>query len=45
VTCVVDQDCWMAFQQAGALDPTATTCGNDGRCNPMGSGFGAFLCQ
>ena len=43
--CVDDQDCAAAFAAAGAENPLGATCGADGRCSPIGSGFGAFFCQ
>ena len=42
--CVTDQDCINAFTAGGAPYPMSVTCGGDGRCDPLASGFGAFFC-
>ena len=44
IGCGVTQDCFDAFTAAGAPDPGSATCGIDGRCDPVGTGFGAFAC-
>ena len=43
-TCVNDIQCENLFAAARAPFPAGAVCGPDGRCNPMGSGFGAFFC-
>ncbi|MCA9545241.1 MAG: hypothetical protein KC613_12645 [Myxococcales bacterium] len=43
--CQNDQECGEAFAAAGAQNPGASTCGEDGRCTVIGTGFGAFACQ
>ncbi len=45
ISCVTDTDCQNAFAAAGAPFPQNATCGFDHRCDPIGSGFGAFFCQ
>lgn len=45
VTCQSDDDCYTAFDNAGAPYPENSVCGNDGRCNPLATGFGLFACQ
>jgi len=42
--CSTPQDCVDAFTLAGAPNPSSATCGFDGRCDPVGTGFGAFAC-
>ncbi len=42
--CVTTPDCVAIFTAAGAPSPSAATCGFDGRCDPVGTGFGAFAC-
>ncbi len=42
--CVNDQQCQNVFAAAGAPFPQNVACGPDGRCDPIGSGFGAFFC-
>jgi hypothetical protein len=44
ITCVTNLDCELAFGAAGAPDPAGATCGYDLRCDPVGSGIGAFWC-
>jgi hypothetical protein len=46
VECGGDDECYEAFEAAGAPSPESVLCGADGRCNPMGSGFHpeVFLC-
>jgi len=43
-SCITHQDCINAFNAAGAPFPQGATCGLDGRCDPVSSGFGAFAC-
>jgi len=42
--CDTTADCVAAYTAAGAPSPSAATCGFDGRCDPVGTGFGAFAC-
>lgn len=43
-TCENTKECQDAFADAGAPTPEGVTCGGDMRCDPIGSGFGAFGC-
>ncbi len=43
-TCKSSDECAEAFEAAGAPTPKGATCGKDGRCDPVGSGFGNFAC-
>jgi hypothetical protein len=43
VTCQGDDDCVLAFDKAP--NPGNAMCGNDKRCDPVGTGVGAFACQ
>lgn len=45
IECVSHSDCQSAFASAGAPNASAAQCGTDGRCDPIGTGFGAFFCQ
>jgi hypothetical protein len=42
--CTTDQQCVNVFIAAGAPNPSGAFCGFDGRCDPMGTGMGAFFC-
>lgn len=44
VNCASDDQCFAAMSAAGAPDPSASTCGVDGRCTTLGTGFGAYAC-
>ena len=44
VECANDDECVLAFEEAGAQDPEASYCGRDGRCWVLGTGFGGFAC-
>jgi hypothetical protein len=43
--CEADADCHAAFRAAGADRPEGSSCGEDGKCTVLGTGFGAFFCQ
>lgn len=43
-TCKNTDECIEAFEEAGAPTPKGSTCGEDGRCDPVGTGFGDFVC-
>jgi hypothetical protein len=43
-TCLTDADCHQLFTTLGAPTPLDASCGFDGRCNPLGTGLGAFWC-
>lgn len=43
--CRGDDDCFTLIMDAGGANPGASTCGADGRCTMIGTGFGAFFCQ
>jgi hypothetical protein len=45
IHCVTNADCVNAFSAAGAPTPGSARCGFDSRCEPIGTGFGAFFCQ
>jgi hypothetical protein len=44
VTCIDDGDCLAAMTAAGAPTPAGSTCGPDGRCTTLGTGFGMYAC-
>ncbi|MEM7154483.1 MAG: hypothetical protein AAF799_16670 [Myxococcota bacterium] len=44
VNCASDVQCVNAMAIAGAPDPSASSCGADGRCSTLGTGFGAYAC-
>lgn len=44
VSCTTNDECVAAMAAAGAPNPGASTCGADGRCATLGTGFGAYAC-
>jgi hypothetical protein len=42
--CMNDDDCVALLTDAGAAYPEQSTCGADGRCTMVGTGFGSFAC-
>lgn len=44
IECQNNGDCVQAFTEAGSPNAMGATCGGDGRCEGLGSGFGAFAC-
>ena len=44
LNCVSDIECVNAMALAGAPNPMASSCGFDGRCSTLGTGFGAYAC-
>lgn len=42
--CSNDDDCVALMTDAGAPYPEGSSCGPDGRCSVVGTGFGAFAC-
>jgi hypothetical protein len=43
--CESDDDCIALATDAGAPSPELATCGDDGRCDLVGTGLGAFVCE
>lgn len=44
VSCVSDVECVEAMTMAGAFNPMGSSCGADGRCSTLGTGFGLYAC-
>lgn len=42
--CSNDDDCVALMTDAGAPYPEGSSCGGDGRCSVVGTGFGSFAC-
>jgi hypothetical protein len=43
--CGTDFDCQAAADEAGGSDPAAARCGEDGKCDLVGTGLGSFVCS